>query len=60
MYLYVFNQELHDKLVASGKQVITQRVDINGKPIWVFASDGKECFAAGDVYYRTDVLHMSF
>ena len=60
MYLYVFSQDLHDRLVASGKQELQHMTDISGKPVWVFASDGKECFAAGDQYYRTDVLHMSF
>lgn len=61
MYLYVYDQNVHDELVKSGKQCLNTLTDINGAIIWVFADDGSvQAFGFDGGYIRSPELRMSF
>ena len=60
MYLYVYDEGLYNSLIAQGKKLLYHTIDINGVPIWVFASDGTEKFDLdGGGYYRSSELHIA-
>ena len=58
MYLYVYDEELYNLLIATGRQCLRQITDIHGYQIWVFASDGQEHFDRQGGYFRSPELHM--
>lgn len=61
MYLYVFSQDLHDVLVTSGREPLSEVTDINGRKIWIFvASPDGEHFTFSDEYWVSPDLHMVF
>jgi hypothetical protein len=61
MYLYVYDQNVYDELVKSGKQCLSTLTDINGATIWVFADDGSvQAFGFDGGYIRSPELRMSF
>lgn len=61
MYLYVYDQNTYEKLIASGEQCLREMTDIHGHKIWVFVvNDVTERFGFEDGCIRSAELHMAF
>lgn len=60
MYLYVYDQNVYEKLTQLGKKYFREFDDINGTHVWVFIDDDDEKFDLVGGYIRSPELHMAF
>lgn len=61
MYLYVYDQNLHDALVAHEHPCLFERTDVSGAKLWIFAAPEDDIHLSfSDGYWVSSDLHMTF